>query len=679
MLFFDQPLERRKDARILQPPPVVDTGWRPPSFWPNLDNAIRIGIDTETKDLGLQDHGPGWGRRQGHIVGVSLAAEDRQGNRGKWYWPIRHEFGDIANFDPANVLDYVRYAVGNANQRKIGQNLTYDMGYLADEGVYFNGPIDDVMFGEALLDSDSDQNLDAISTKYDAGSKKTNLLYPWIRAAYPNTAEKYLRREIYRSPVMLVGPYAEDDAYLPLNIWHAQQPLINREQLDYVYRLECDLIPLMIEMRRQGVRVDLDYFAGLLEELETETRSLYQQARETFGVDFFKTSSGHVGPLLEQFGMKVPRTSEGKYSVEKEWLGLQKHPFADAVLNIREHEKICQTFIRSYIFKQNLNGRLFPQFHQLRTEDNGTMLGRFASSDPNLQNIPSRTKLGKRVRGGFVPNHNHMGWRKFDFSQIHYRLLANFAVDDGDGSAEALRQTYIRDRKTDYHMNVYRNVAPFMGWSQDYTLDEKGEFNEEIKLRRRPIKNVNFGLLYGQSPPSLAYKSGMTEAQADEFFDAYHKGAPYVKPTMKDIEREAQSRGYVTTLCGRRIRFNLWEPRKRNWDNPATPLPYEMAYSRYGADIIRAFGYRAVNYKFQGSEPDIMKSAMRECYRSGVFNVTGYPLITVHDELDFSVPDDSPEMRQAFDFIQYTMENTIKLRIPIFVDESNGPSWGKAD
>jgi DNA polymerase I-like protein with 3'-5' exonuclease and polymerase domains len=293
------------------------------------------------------------------------------------------------------------------------------------------------------------------------------------------------------------------------------------------------------------------------------------------------------------------------------------------------------------------------------------------SSTPNLQNIPSRSKLGKKVRECFVPDVGHIKWRKFDFSQIHYRLLAHYAVDRGDGSAEALRERYRNDKTTDYHMDVYRNVAPLMGWS---LTDE-----EEIKLKRRPIKNVNFGLLYGQSEKSLAYKSGMSEAQAKDFFKSYHAGAPYVKATMEEIGKEVQQYGYVTTLLGRRIRFNYWEPIRRDFDNPEMPLPYELAIRKWGAGIRRAYEYRGVNYKFQGSEPDIMKSAMRACWQSGVYDVTGVPSITVHDETDHSVIDDTPRMREAYDFIKHTMENTIKLRIPIFADENNGPNWGKSD
>jgi DNA polymerase I-like protein with 3'-5' exonuclease and polymerase domains len=411
--------------------------------------------------------------------------------------------------------------------------------------------------------------------------------------------------------------------------------------------------------------------------LTAETRQLYAQIYHEYGGNIGSTDSREIGPLLMRVGIDVPLTAAGNPSVQKEWLAGLDHPLGELLNNIREHEKICGTFLQSYILNKNINGKLHPQFHQLKGDENGTLVGRFSSSEPNLQNIPSRTKLGKRVRECFEPDPGHSHWQKDDYSQIHYRILAEFAVDDGDGSAEALRESYRNNPKMDYHQNVYENVAPLLGWD----LADK----ELAAFRRRPIKNVNFGLLYGQSLKSLMYKTAMyfggsfTQADAEAFFKAYFEGAPYVKPTMKNIGAEVQTYGFVKTILGRRIRFNTFEPnRKERW-REYTALPYETALRVYGPAIKRAFEYRGVNYKFQGSEPDIMKHGMRDLWRSGVFEFTGVPRLTVHDELDFSVRDDSPQMREAFAFIKHTMENSLKLSVPIYVDESRGPNWGKAD
>ena len=146
---------------------------------------------------------------------------------------------------------------------------------------------------------------------------------------------------------------------------------------------------------------------------------------------------------------------------------------------------------------------------------------------------------------------------------------------------------------------------------------------------------------------------------------------------LRWIGEEVQRYGYVTSVLGRRCRFTLWEPGVRGeWGDP---LPYEAAIREYGPFIRRAFEYRGVNYKFQSSEPDIMKTGMLKCLRSGVFDYTGVPRITVHDELGFSVKDDSPAMNEAFEFIKHTMEGAVPLRVPVYVDAGRGPSWGKID
>lgn len=674
MFFENEVLPSRKRAALRALPAVPNTGWSAPSEPPNLAAAVALGMDTETFDPELNTAGPGWARGpKGHIVGVSLAACDRAGNRGQWYFPLRHTVEPETNLDPGRVFPWLK-TVLETPVPKIGTNLLYDAGWLTEENIYLAGELHDVQFAEALLDETALVALDVLSYKYLKRGKQTSLLYDWIREAYrPNESE--IRAEIYRAPPRLVGPYAEIDAANPLDIIQKQWPLLNAENLGYVYRLECDLIPLLVRMRRDGVTVDVEAAIKLKEELEIETRELYEKLYQQYGVRIEKVSAGEVAKIFDSIGIKYPKTSaeKPKPSFQKEWLAALEHPIGDEINEIREHEKMCGTFLQSYIIDKNVKGKLFPQFHPLKSDDNGTLVGRFASSDPNLQNVPSRTKLGKKVRIIVKPDTGHHCWQKNDYSQIHYRILADQAVDNGDGSADALRKRYNDNPNTDYHRDVYLSVAPLMSWD---TSDEK-----HAEFVRRPIKNVNFGLLYGQSLKSLMYKTAtyfggsFTAAQGKQFFEAYFTGAPYVKPTMKNIGQEVQRFGYITTVLGRRVRFKLWEP--NSYGERGYPLPYEAAIREYGSNIRRAYEYRGVNYKFQGTEPDIMKHGMRDCLRSGVYDYVGVPRITVHDELGFSVRDDTPQSREAFAFIQRTMQDTIKLRVPVKVDVNRGPNWGE--
>jgi len=670
-LFFDDvDLTPRKKATLRALPEVPDTGWRVPREFPNLSAATAIAIDTETKETDFSN-GPGWGRGRGHIVGVSIAAQAADGARGKWYFPVRHEVEPGDNLDPRAVFGWLK-TVLHTPVPKVGANLIYDVGWLTTEGVYVDGPLHDVQFAEALIDEFAFVALDVLGEKYLRQRKTTDVLYEWLRAAYPETPVSETRGNIYRAPPRLVGHYAEDDADLPLRILERQYDELRRQQLETVYRLECDLIPLLVRMRLEGVSVDVAAAERLYGEMQNEITELYARIKSQYGYSISSTDSRQLGPLFQKVGIACPQTAAGNPSVQKEWLAGLEHPLGEVVRDIREREKLCGTFIQSYILDKNVNGKLYPQFHPLKGDDNGAKVGRFASSDPNLQNIPVRTELGKRVRSCFVPDPGHLCWQKNDYSQIHYRILAHFAVGPG---ADDLRAEYQNNPKTDYHKNVFNRVAPLLGWDT--------EDPERAAFYRRPIKNVNFGLLYGQSQKALGFKTasyfgdGFTEAQTKAFFDAYFEGAPYVKPTMKAIGEEVQQYGYTTSVLGRRCRFNLWEPGVRGeWGDP---LPYDEAIRQYGSFIRRAFEYRGVNYKFQSSEPDIMKTGMLKCLRSGVFDYTGVPRITVHDELGFSVRDDSPTMKEAFEFIKHTMEGAVPLRVPVYVDAGRGPNWGKID
>lgn len=695
-LFGSEPtqLVKRKEVRLKALPPIPDNGWRPPTDFPNLSSARWIGFDTETKDLELKKKiGPGWGRsrhassRKAHVIGVSLAAMDHVGNTGSWYFPIRHEVAPHLNMDVNNVLGYVQHVLGNPYTLKVGANIGYDIGNLGDEGITVAGELHDIQFAEACIDNNALVGLDVLGWKYLHRGKQKNLLKEWVDLAYPRTGE--WRSNMYRTPPNLAGPYAEEDALMPIEIMLKQGPILEAEDLYRVYRLEMDMIPILHAMRRAGVYVDVDRAERLNLELEGEIKLAYEKIYAEYGIALESTDSRQIGKMLDKLGITYPRNKpsktvpEGTPKIEKEWLEAHPHPICELLHDLREMEKMVGTFIGSYILNRNQNGFLYPQFHPLKGESNGTMVGRFASSNPNLQNIPVRTKLGKRVRECFIPEPGTKLWRKHDYSQIHYRILAHYAVDKGDGSAERLRQSYINDPDMDYHFNVFQNVAPLMGWDTNYVRDEGGRIlpmdqqSEEIQNNRRPIKNTNFGLLYGQQEKSLSYKLGMAPEKAKGFFQAYHEGAPYVAATMADIAAEAERYGFVTTLLGRRIRFDLWEPRGFNKDRlPA--LPYKAALAAYGSFIQLAGLYRAVNYKFQGSEPDIMKSGMRDLWRSGVFDYVGVPRLTVHDELDWNQIDDSPEMEEAFRFVKYTMEQAVPLRVPVKVDATKGENWGKA-
>jgi DNA polymerase I-like protein with 3'-5' exonuclease and polymerase domains len=643
---------KRKAARLRMLPATPATGWLPPREFPNLDNAALIGIDCETFDPDLSAAGPGWARGRGHIVGVSLAAVTHRGERGKWYFPVRHEVEPEYNLDAKNVFDYLRYTL-QSNTPKVGANLQYDLGWLCEENILTNGMLFDVQYAESLLSESGRVGLEELGEKYLGKGKSSSLLYEWCALAYGGKATPAQRANIYRTSPRLAGLYAEDDADMPLDILHKQYPIIEAEGLQEVFRMECDLIRLLVRMRQRGVRVDLDRTEQIYTELRGETATIQAEIKRQIGFEVNPDAGASLAKAFDYLGIAYPQTAQGNPSFTKAVLDSIDHPIAQMIRDVREREKICNTFLRNYILLKNVNGRVHCQFHPLRGDADGTRSGRFSSSDPNLQNIPTRSKLGKKVRSAFVKDIGHFAWEKVDYSQIEYRCLAHFAVGPG---SDALRDKYNNDPTTDYHTVTQALVKQIA--------------NQEIA--RPYIKNINFGLLYGMGEPLLAKTLGIPLHEARPLFNAYHTGNPYVAATMKAASDEVNRNGFITTIMGRRSRFELWE----SIDGKGYPVSFELACEYYGQRIRVSHTHKAINRRLQGSAADIIKKAMVALDKSGVFDVLGVPLLQVHDELDNSIPDDSPITREATAFMHRTMETVLPLRVPVKVDAGRGPHWG---
>lgn len=644
----DIPVAGKRSSYAPPMPEIPDTGWRAPTQFPNLSRARRLAIDVETYDPELITHGPGWARGSGHIVGVSVATDD-----AGWYFPVRHETCPEQNMDPEHVFRWLRDTLSGP-QPKVGANLLYDVGWLRQEGVHVAGRLYDVQFGEALLSETGRTSLDTLGKKYLNEGKTTDLLYQWLADWFGGDPDGKQRRHIHRAPPSLVGPYAIGDVDLPLRVLSAMYPKLRSEGLVELFEMENRLIPLLIEMRFKGVRVDLDRAAQLNDHLfeATKEKQAWLDKAAGFGVNVNAADS--LAKLWQSLGLPIKQTKTGRPSFTKEVLAGVNHPVVEAITLIRKWEKMRGTFVDSYILGSAVNGRLHCQFHPMRDDGNGTRSGRFSSSHPNLQNIPSRDEeLAPIVRGLFVPDEGHASWRRYDYSQIEYRFLVHYAEGPG---AEEVRRQYREDPDTDYHVFTQELV---------YRLTK-------FRIERKPIKNLNFGLIYGMGVPKLCASLGVTREQGEMIFSRYHEALPYAKATMDLCSNLAARDGHITTILGRRSRFDLWEPTV--WDKEAAPLPYPQAVARYGR-VRRAMTHKALNRRLQGSAADMMKVAMLRCWEEGVFDRTGVPLLTVHDELDFTDPG-TREAAEGFREVRKIMEEALPLRIPVRVDEEVGPNWG---
>lgn len=660
MFWEDLPTPREQKHYARPMPAIPPSDWKAPLCFPNLDSAEVLAIDTETYDPDLEDFGPGWARGKGHVVGVSIATIDGH----KWYFPIRHETMPEDNLPVEQTLKWLKHTLENPKQAKVGANLLYDIGWLQQEGIFVKGDLYDVQSAEALLCERGKVGLDTLADKYLGKEKETTQLYKWLSDWFGGKpTDDRLRKYIYRAPPCLVGPYAEQDAVLPLEILRKQLPLLQQNNLLDLFRMECDLIPLMVAMRFKGVRVNIDRAEELRDTLLQRQDDAERQLQDAVGFKVEVNTADSLARAFKKLDLAFPHTATGKPSFTKDFLDSVRHPAAALIRQVRTLEKLRGTFIESYILDSHVNGRVHGQFHLLRGDSNGTRSGRLSSSTPNLQNIPSRDEeLAPLVRGIYIPDEGHQQWRRYDYSQIEYRFLLHFAVGPG---ADEVREFFNANPETDYHDMILDLVAPVARW--DISSAEKR------KRRRKPIKNVNFGMIYGMGKDTLCLQLGLTKAEGDALFEDYHVAVPYAKATMEACSEEASSSGIITTILGRQSQFDLWEPVGR-FSQGYAALPYDEALMRYGR-VRRAFTHKALNRRLQGSAADMMKKAMWQCWKDGVFDATGIPLLTVHDELDFSDPGG---IDSAFDEMHRIMETCIPLRVPVRVDLEMGPNWGEA-
>lgn len=636
-------------------PPIPDTGWQFNGFPEHYKHAIRLAYDVETRETDFE-HGYGWARGCGYVVGISVAAQFSDGHIEASYFPVRHDTQRDLNLDHHRVREYLNEVLDN-NIPKFGANLQYDLGWLREFGVYPSGLHYDVQYAEALLAPNELKALDVLGRKYVGQAKDTDALYTWQAQAFPKTAKSKLRQHIWQSPVTLVGHYAEQDAILPLLIIEKQWPLLFENGLIDVYEMECGLIPLLTKMREKGITVDIEKTLEFREWIKGDIEESKSKLFNIVGKEINPDSSLEIAAWCDTAKIKYPRSATGLPSIKNDWLKSKGGDAFDLIRDIREKSKMVSTFIDGYFLGSSVNGKIHATFHPLKGEGGGTITGRFSSSDPNLQNVPARSELGKRLRELIIPDVGHETMFVGDYSQIEYLNLAHFAVG---GGAEAVRQQYRDDPSTDYHTFTQQLVYKMTG----------------MEIKRAFIKNINFGLLYGMSLPTLAAMLGISLQEAKPIFMAYHNGAPYVQETMNAVAREAEINGFTRTIMGRKAYFDLYEP--SSYEKDAIAMPYEKALATYGSMITRAGLFKAINYKLQGSAADCMKKAMWDGYRSGVFDVIDVPRLTVHDELVFSVAERTKLVEEAFKEFVNIAQTCLPYSVPIRFEAGYGATWGDA-
>jgi len=605
----------------------LEPDWNIPSGYPDLTQYPQIAIDLETCDPNLTTLGPGWARNDGFIVGIAIAAGDQS-----WYFPIRHKNGH--NLDPKITLKWLKKQMATPHIDKIMHNATYDAGWLWAEGVEVQGRIIDTMIAAPVIDENRfSYSLNNLGRDYIDMRKDEKML----RAAAKDWGIDP-KKDMWQLPPSYVGAYAEQDALMTLKLWDRLKTEISSQDLTHIFNLETSLIPLMVKMRARGVRVDLDKADIARQGLRSKVQDLKTLIKHKTGVDIEPWAAASVQKVFDALNLQYPKTEAGAPSFTKQYLNAHPHEMCQAIVQLREFDKADSTFIDS-ILRHEKNGRIHTEFHQLRSDDGGTVTGRFSSSSPNLQQIPARDPdIKKLIRGLFIPEEGQM-WGSFDYSSQEPRLLVHFAASMPDSMRSPVVDTIVEE----YHkgdVDLHQMVADIAG------------------ITRKQAKVVNLGIMYGMGVGKLAAQLGVSDAEAKSIIEEHQTKVPFVKQLATVASNQAEKNGQIRTILGRLCRFHLWEPRTFGYNKP---LPLEEAKKEYGSlgnNLKRAFTYKALNKLIQGSAADQTKKAMADCYAEGLV-----PLLTVHDELCFSV-----ESKEQAERVKEIMESGLPLKIPSKVD-----------
>jgi DNA polymerase I-like protein with 3'-5' exonuclease and polymerase domains len=608
--------------------------WICPESFPDLKNYKYIAIDLETRDPDLKIRGSGAIMGNGEIVGIAVAVDGWSG-----YYPIAHQGG--GNLEKDKVMSWIK-DVCAADNVKLFHNAMYDVCWLRAAGIRINGHIVDTMVMSSLIDENRlSYTLNSISFEFLGEVKDEKAL---IEAAQSWGIDP--KSEMYKLPAMYVGNYAEKDAILTLELFKVLSREIQKQSLQNVFDLETQLFPCLIDMKFKGVRVDIEKAKLLKQQLTNQEQEILLKVKRETGIEPQIWAARSIATVFDKLGLHYERTDKSHApSFTKNFLQEHKHPIVQMIAKAREINKAHTTFIDT-ILKFTHKGRIHADINPIRSDQGGTVTGRFSYANPNLQQIPARNKeLGPMIRSLFLPEIDHK-WGCFDYSQQEPRLVVHYAATTEPICFDESVTKIVEEFKND-SVDFHKTVAIMAG------------------ISREQAKTINLGLFYGMGKAKLQAELGLnTKAEAEKLFNQYHDNVPFVKELMNKTSQFAQTSGSIGTLLGRRCRFNKWEPATFGMH---TAMSFEEAERTYGRGRIRrAMTYKALNKLIQGSAADMTKKAMLDLYREGII-----PHIQIHDELDISVIDDN----QAKKIVEI-MEGAVTLAIPNKVDYESGETWG---
>ena len=631
--------------------------WSPPDHLPDLSGEKIIAVDVETKDPHLRDLGPGWTRNDGNLIGIAVAAPDWSA-----YLPIAHQGG--GNMAKNVVLTWLQDQL-NHGMSVVFHNAQYDLGWLLSEGIEIKGTILDTMVAAPLLDENRfSYSLNALGSTYLGEKKKEEDLK---RAADQHGVDA--KAEMWKLPAERVALYAEGDAALTLKLWGVLHDKLIEDSCENILEMELSLLPLVFEMRKRGLRVDLDKAAKTKSYLLSREKEILKDLHKDTGIHIEPWNAKSLAKAFDNLGLSYERTEKSDApSFTKHFLKTHKHPVAKKILEVREYNKANTTFVDT-ILNHQYKGRIHCQFNQLRSDEGGTVSGRFSSSHPNLQQVPSRhLEIKGLIRGLFLPEEG-CRWGSFDYSSQEPRWLMHYAsLAPSTRESEKVKEIVKQYQESD--VDFHQIMADIAG------------------VDRYQAKIINLGTMYGMGIGKLAQTLGdIPFEEAKEIRREYDEKVPFIRALASSVMDAASKRREVRTLLGRKCRFPMREPRgfskkaktiihaeklEEQWQEILS-VPVEERdrdWSRSNPATYQvAFVYKALNRLIQASAADQTKKAMQDCIDHG-----HWPMLTVHDELCFSIESDDQVTE-----IKDLMENCVPdMKIPSRIDVGLGDNWGSA-
>ena len=602
-----------------------------------MHDAHTLCVDIEGKFPKLRTHGPGTHRGDSYITGVGVGiAKDCA-----FYLPTRHPDMEHDHELVAKNKKILTHLLKSPNA-KLGANIAFDYECIMHEGYAIDmTTTHDVQYAEPLLDEYAySYSLDALAKKHTNEVKRTDVLERYADSmGWKGKAVEHL----WRMPSDVVEQYVLSDITLPLEIFEKQKRQLEAENLWGIYTLETQLIPTLLRMRRNGVRLDMDLLKKTSLTFADKKYDLEQELYAWLGGELNLASSAQLARRFDQLGIQYPRREPTKLMRAKGKEGnplldsnslkeiSKTHPEIAPLLKYRHYNTLESMFLLPY-WDFNVDGRLYGTFHPLKSDDYGTVSGRFSASKPNLQQVSAIDEdddesaaeelKGRVLRAMFIPEEGQR-WAKLDLSQIEYRIMAHYAKG---AAADKLRRDYNEDSSTDMH----QVICDLTGFD------------------RRTAKRLNFGGAYGMGIETAANMFGWTMQEATDFMASYHNAAPYVKKLRNSVSTTAARRGSIYTLLGRKARTH--SSRKL---------------------------HSMFNRLIQGGASDVLKASMVEAEKSGVYDYLTLHM-TVHDELDVSYHDDKAG-NEALMELKRIMEDTTKINVPIICDCHTGINWAEAD